>query len=146
MAYLCLVRPLSSVTVNEDHFTDDLVERLDLRIPGCRIETRKSLLYDLSIDEHGVAKLAVDKDSGDPLRGGGKGFQQDILIYESVQDRGLQPIPKICWTGRCQLAQYHCLYEPPDTALISVTCISISQPRTQLKEIRSWRASSLNQM
>src|SRR5438105_6577802 len=81
--------------MNEDQFTDDLVQRLDLHIPGCRIETRKSLLYDLSIDEHGVARLAVDKDSGDPLRGGGKGFQQDILIFESVQSGHTSVVPRV---------------------------------------------------
>jgi hypothetical protein len=51
--------------MNEDQFTDELVKRLDLHISDCIVETRKSLLYDLSIDEHGVAKLAVDKVSGD---------------------------------------------------------------------------------
>ena len=70
--------------MNENQFTDELVNRLDLQIPGCIVKTRKSLLYDLSIDERGMAKLAVDKESGDPVRGGGKGFQQDILIYEAV--------------------------------------------------------------
>jgi len=80
---------------NEDQFTDELVERLNLHIRGCRIETRKSLLYDLSIDEHGVAKMAVDEDSGDPIRGGGKGFQQDVLIYENVQSGHTSVVPRV---------------------------------------------------
>jgi hypothetical protein len=81
--------------MNEDQFTDELVARLDLRINGCNVQTRKSLLYDLSIDERGIAKLAVDKDSGDPIRGGGKGFQQDILIYEDVQGGDTSVVPRV---------------------------------------------------
>ena len=77
-------RQFERAIMNENQFTDELVNRLDLQIPGCIVKTRKSLLYDLSIDERGMAKLAVDKESGDPVRGGGKGFQQDILIYEAV--------------------------------------------------------------
>lgn len=81
--------------MNEDQFTDELIKRLDLHISGCTVATRKSLLYDLSIDECGFAKLAVDKDSGDPVRGGGKGFQQDILIYESVQSADTSVVPRV---------------------------------------------------
>lgn len=81
--------------MNEDQFTDDLVQRLDLRIPGCQIKTRQNLLYDLSIDEHGVVELAVDKDTRAPLHGGGKGFQQDILIYENVQSGDTSVVPRV---------------------------------------------------
>jgi hypothetical protein len=81
--------------MNEDQFTDELVERLDLHISGCKIETRKNLIYDLSIDECGVVNLAVDKDSGNPLRGGGKGFQQDILIYETVRGGDTSVVPRV---------------------------------------------------
>jgi hypothetical protein len=93
--------------MSEDQFTDELVRRLDLRIPGCKIETRKSLLYDLSIDERGVAKLAVDKDSGDPIRGGGKGFQQDILIYETVQGGDTSVVPRVVTEVKFQKVNTH---------------------------------------
>lgn len=38
------------------------------------------------IDDQGQVDMGVDSDTGEPVRGGGKGFQQDILIYEETLD------------------------------------------------------------
>lgn len=73
--------------MTEDEFTDDLVDQLRLGEDRYRIGTRKSVLYDLAINDEGVVDMGVDTDSGEPVRGRGKGFQQDILIYEE-SDRG----------------------------------------------------------
>jgi hypothetical protein len=81
--------------MNEDQFTDELVERLVLHITGCKIQPRRNLIYDLFIDERGVVELAVDKDSREPIRGGGKGFQQDILIYETVRGGDTSVVPRV---------------------------------------------------
>lgn len=93
--------------MNEDQFTDELVNRLDLHITGCKMETRKSLLYDLSIDERGIAKLAVDKDRGEPIKGGGKGFEQDILIYETVQGGDTSVVPRVVAEVKFQKVNTH---------------------------------------
>jgi len=39
--------------------------------------------------------MGVDIDSGEPIRGGGKGFEQDILIYEQTKDGHTSFIPRV---------------------------------------------------
>jgi hypothetical protein len=73
--------------MTEEEFTDDLVSKLRLEADRYRVATRKSVLYSMVINDDGVVDMGVDTDSGEPIRGRGKGFQQDILVYQQ-SDRG----------------------------------------------------------
>jgi hypothetical protein len=53
------------------------------------------LLYDLTVDDDGIIRMGVDTDSGEPVRGRGKGFEQDILVYEVPGPDGLQVVPRV---------------------------------------------------
>ena len=81
--------------MNENQFTDYLIKKLDLDISPLLIETRKSVLYEMAIDDQGRVNMGVDSDTGEPVRGGGKGFQQDILIYEETIDGNTSIIPRV---------------------------------------------------
>ena len=70
--------------MDEKEFTDNLVGLLKPLLVGCVVDTKISLLYAISIDENGSIQLGVNE-SGEPIRGGGLGFEQDILVYEKVQ-------------------------------------------------------------
>lgn len=81
--------------MNEKEFTAEFVAVLDLRLDRCLIATRKSLLYDLTVDDDGVVRMGVDPDCGEPIRGGGKGFEQDVLIYECPEADGHRVVPRV---------------------------------------------------
>ena len=81
--------------MTEDKFTDDLVNQLQLDRKRYLIDTRKSVLYDLSINDKGVVDMGVDTGSGEPIRGQGKGFQQDILIFEESDKGHTSIIPRL---------------------------------------------------
>lgn len=49
----------------------------------------------MSITDNGIVDMGVDIDSGEPIRGGGKGFEQDILIYESTPEGNTSFIPRV---------------------------------------------------
>lgn len=72
--------------MNEKEFTIELVNRLRPRMDMYQVETHKSLLYTLHIDENGDILINLNAD-GEPKRGGGSGFEQDILIYEHVDGK-----------------------------------------------------------
>ena len=67
------------------------MKALDLRLDGCRLETRHALLYDLTIEDDGHVRMGVDTE-GEAIRGGGKGFEQDILLYEEPGSSEAPPI------------------------------------------------------
>ena len=69
--------------MNEQEFTQVIVDRLRTKLVGYEIETRKSLFYSLIIDGQGNIPLRLNS-KGEPKRGGGTGFEQDILIYQRV--------------------------------------------------------------
>lgn len=50
---------------------------------GIEIGTGISLLYAITFDDSGNLKVPLD-DEGKPKRGGGAGFQQDILVFEKA--------------------------------------------------------------
>jgi hypothetical protein len=52
-------------------------------------------LYDLSFDSKGVVTMGVDPDSGEPIRGRGRGFEQDILVFDEVSDSHTSIVPRI---------------------------------------------------
>jgi hypothetical protein len=81
--------------MNEKEFIEKFVAKLDLHIELCAIATHKSLLYDLSIDDDGEIRKGVDPDSGEPVRGGGKGFEQDILIQDIPPFDGREVVPRV---------------------------------------------------
>jgi hypothetical protein len=58
------------------------------------VVSKKSVLYALSFDEQGQLQLGVDA-AGEPVRGGGTGFEQDILIFERVQGGVTSIIPRV---------------------------------------------------
>lgn len=78
--------------MNEKEFITEFIAELDLHLEPCLVATHKSLLYDLTVDDDGIIRMGVT-DSGEPVRGGGKGFEQDILIYESPDAGGLPVEP-----------------------------------------------------
>jgi len=56
---------------------------------------KKALLYDLSFDANGRVAMGVDPDTGDPIRGHGKGFEQDILVFDEAGDGHTSVVPRI---------------------------------------------------
>lgn len=70
-------------TMDEISFTKVLVEQLRPSFPGQEIETGISIFYSLFIDEDGNIPINQNE-KGEPIRGGGTGFEQDILLYERV--------------------------------------------------------------
>lgn len=70
-------------TMDEISFTKVLVEQLRPSFPGQEIETGISIFYSLFIDENGNIPINQNE-KGEPIRGGGTGFEQDILLYERV--------------------------------------------------------------
>ena len=81
--------------MTEDEFTDRLAAGITDRIKPFRIGRKRSLLYDLSFDHKGVLAMGVDPDTGEPIRGKGRGFEQDILVFEDASDGHTSVIPRI---------------------------------------------------
>jgi hypothetical protein len=83
------------VKMNEREFIAELLSELDLKIARCCVETHRSLLYSLTIDDDGVVRMGADTESGEPIRGHGKGFEQDFLIYENPVGDCLPVVPRV---------------------------------------------------
>jgi hypothetical protein len=82
--------------MTEDEFTDSLADRIKDALSPHHVGRKQSLLYDLSFDHEGIIRMGVDPDTGVPIRGGGRGFEQDILIYDEAPDGGhTSIIPRI---------------------------------------------------
>ncbi len=69
--------------MDEASFTNVLIERLRPAFPGLEIDAGKSIFYSLYIDEYGNIPINQNE-KGEPIRGGGTGFEQDVLLYERV--------------------------------------------------------------
>ncbi len=68
----------------ESQFTEGLVARIEQNLgQGIEIASGISLLYAITFDDSGNLKVPLDNE-GNPKRGGGAGFQQDILVYEKA--------------------------------------------------------------
>lgn len=78
--------------MNENEFADRVAGWLPPFVPGCEVATKKSVLYAVSFDERGQLQLGLDA-QGEPVRGGGTGFEQDILVFERVQHEQTNVIP-----------------------------------------------------
>ena len=81
--------------MTEAQFTKELMEFLVPSIVDAKISTGISVLYEMPIDDNGKVHMGVDTDSGEPLRGRGTGFEQDILIYEEKSDGNTTIIPRV---------------------------------------------------
>jgi len=71
------------------------------------IETKLAVLYDISVGQDGNIHMGVDLDSGYPIRGKGKGFQQDIVIYRQVENAHTAVIPYIIAEVKYQSVTTH---------------------------------------
>ncbi len=85
--------------MTEAEFAEEVKNLLKTTLPdGCEIDTKKSLLYSLSFDEQGKLQLGLN-DDGEPVRGGGTGFEQDILVFEKVgrtpSDTSTSIVPRV---------------------------------------------------
>lgn len=69
--------------MDEIGFTEELVEQFRPSFPNQEIKTGKSIFYSLSIDENGNIPI-FQNEKGEPIRGRGTSFEQDILLYERV--------------------------------------------------------------
>lgn len=81
--------------MTEDEFADQLVVAVRPALHPHKIERKRSLLYDLSFDHRGIVTMGVDPDTGEPIRGGGRGFEQDILVFDEVTDSHTSVVPRI---------------------------------------------------
>lgn len=71
---------------SETAFGERLETRLRPLLPRqYEIGTKRSLLYAVSFDDGGRLQLGQDGQR-EPTRGGGTGFEQDLLIFERVRD------------------------------------------------------------
>jgi hypothetical protein len=86
---------MSPVPTNEDEFADQLAVLLTSALAPHRVARKRSLLYDLSFDHRGIVTMGVDPDTGEPIRGRGRGFEQDILVFDEVTDSHTSVVPRI---------------------------------------------------
>src|SRR3954468_19233353 len=79
----------------EEDFGEKLAKRLRPIIPAkYSIETKRSLLYAISFDDQGILRLGQTPDR-EPTRGGGTGFEQDLLIFQLSSDGDTRIIPRV---------------------------------------------------
>lgn len=81
--------------LSEDSFADLLVSAITASLHPHKVERKRSLLYELSFDQHGVVAMGVDPDTGEPIRGRGRGFEQDILVFDETADGHTSVVPLI---------------------------------------------------
>jgi hypothetical protein len=81
--------------MTESQFTKQLIAHLSARITDAKVGSKISVLYEMPIDDDGAVHMGVDADSGEPIRGGGTGFEQDILVYEAKATGGTSIIPRV---------------------------------------------------
>ena len=80
--------------MTEDQFTEGLSNALADYLPGYETATKKGLLYALSVDENGKVSVDVDR-NGEPVRGRGTVFQQDLLVFERCDQGDTSVIPRV---------------------------------------------------
>ena len=81
--------------MTEAEFTEELVGHLSTHISDAIVGSHVSVLYEMPIDDDGVVHMGVDADSGEPIRGKGTGFEQDIVIYEQKTEGHTTIIPRV---------------------------------------------------
>jgi len=80
--------------MSEDEFAWLLVEAVAPSLKPHKVKEKRSLLYDLSFDHLGKVSKGLDPD-GAPIRGQGRGFEQDILVYDEVTGGDTSVVPRI---------------------------------------------------
>lgn len=83
------------IKMTEKQFTEELIKAVSPSIVEAKIASGKSVLYEMPIDDNGVIRMGVDTDTGEPLRGSGTGFEQDILVYEEKAEGNTSIIPRV---------------------------------------------------
>jgi hypothetical protein len=79
----------------EEAFGEKLARRLRQIVPlKYNIETKRSLLYAVSFDDQGSLQLGQNADR-EPTRGGGTGFEQDLLLFERSSEGQTSIIPRV---------------------------------------------------
>jgi hypothetical protein len=79
----------------EDAFGRRLAKRLGPMLPRkYDIDTKRSVLYAISFDDEGKLLLGQDSDL-EPTRGGGTGFEQDLLVFERVSGGQTAIVPRV---------------------------------------------------
>ena len=79
----------------EKSFGERLAKRLRPLIPQrYHVETRRSVLYSVSFDDNGELLLGQNDDR-EPTRGGGTGFEQDLLVFERSAKGQTSIIPRV---------------------------------------------------
>jgi hypothetical protein len=79
----------------EGAFGERLAKRLRPLLPQkYSIDTKRSLLYAISFDDAGELQLGQNDDH-EPMRGGGTGFEQDLLIFERRPGGDTSIIPRV---------------------------------------------------
>ncbi len=82
------------VTMTENEFAATLVAKLKPLLSDCEIATKKNLFHSLSFDDSGNILLNVDS-AKEAIRGGGTGFEQDILLYERAESGTTSIVPRV---------------------------------------------------
>jgi hypothetical protein len=81
--------------VTEDEFGIRLARLLKAKIPKkYTIETKRSLLYAVSFDDAGRLTLGQNA-AREPVRGGGTGFEQDLLIFQRTSAGDTAIVPRV---------------------------------------------------
>jgi hypothetical protein len=79
----------------EDAFANRLAKRLRALIPRkYQIDTKRTLLYALSFDDRGALQLGQNE-RREPTRGGGTGFEQDLLVFEESTRGDTRIVPRV---------------------------------------------------
>jgi hypothetical protein len=81
--------------MNEEGFVERLVSGVAPHLVPHKVEPKRSLLYELSVDACGNVIIGVDPVSGEPIRGSGRALEQDILVFDEVTGGHTCVIPLI---------------------------------------------------
>jgi hypothetical protein len=80
--------------MGEKDFISEFLKAVQLQPRGLKVSVGKSLLYDVTIDQDGRTNFNVDS-LGFAIRGGGRAFEQDILIYAPAKESGSHVVPRV---------------------------------------------------
>jgi hypothetical protein len=81
--------------ISESAFGERLAKRLrPLIAKKYLISTKKRLLYAAPFDDEGRLELGQNS-KREPVRGGGTGFEQDLLVHEEFPDGDTSVVPRV---------------------------------------------------
>jgi hypothetical protein len=81
--------------MTEKEFVAELIRNISSSLENEKIASGVNVLYEMPINDDGVIKIGVDRDTGEVTRGGGTGFEQDILVYEEKTGGQTSIIPRV---------------------------------------------------